>query len=228
MDMTYRQKWMNGCGGGELRISHWIESKWNIEKCSNQCFGWALCSVFCILFDECIRLYECMANTLWLQRDTESMRFKMEWNPFNFITDKGDRSTIETRLPQKHALNVFTLCIQVCARHHSIITAYLSFWFASNRTITKTQNKNKSQQYNMDGKYWNNNFFAVASLSIWFMLYDLLFCVFNNNLLWEHWTGLYVPLAIFFSTLIKTTIVPTTKGPPNNTHSSGENPCAKS
>lgn len=59
---------------------HWIESKWNIEKCSNQCFGWALC---CGCAFECVT-DECMAKTLTAESETQD-RCDSKWNEMKSI-----------------------------------------------------------------------------------------------------------------------------------------------
>lgn len=102
-----------------------------------------------------------------------------EMNPFNFITDwKGDRNTIETCLPQKHAPNV----LDYASGLHAAISIKLLHIYHCDLQSNHTNNEEKINRNNTqhEGKYWNNYSNVVTSLSIWFMN-TRLFCVFNNN-----------------------------------------------
>lgn len=138
---------------------HWIETtttKWNIEKCSNQCFG-----VRCVWHIICT--IDCEEN------GKNRCDFQNEIHPFNFITDKGDsQHTIETRLPQKHALNVFDCMHQVCTPPSYYCCRFIILIrkaIAHTHTKCIYINRNNTCCVN-DGKYWNNNFVAVCFIIV--------------------------------------------------------------
>lgn len=61
-----------------------------------------------------------------------------------------------------------------CARHHS--DCYCCIFIIATRQQAAHSHEQKQKlnrnNSNTNGNYWNNNFFAVASLSIWFMCYS--------------------------------------------------------
>lgn len=137
-----------GMDGGERRIS--------IELRQNEILKSVRISALYSTWRMC--MCECIGCT-----DTQN-RCDSKWNKIHLIPSltKGDRITIETRLPQKHALNVLYCAfrsVHVTPFHYH--TAYLSF------VIRKQSHKTKTKiNCNNTHTTWMENIGIIISLRL--------------------------------------------------------------